>query len=105
MEVLPPIISKAHIYAAPQRLVMTSTLRCGAMGRFWPYRSGAMNDPASELRRTPLLGCEYPGGWLWATPRSGLTLLLRGPEGCLASDSSAEHPGVARRPPGAGAAS
>ena len=28
----------------------------------------------------PLLGCEYPGEWLWATPRSGLTLLLGEPE-------------------------
>jgi hypothetical protein len=28
-------------------------------------------------RRSPdhALGCEYPGEWLWATPRSGLTLL------------------------------
>src|SRR5215208_4469109 len=33
---------------------MTSTLRCGAVGRFWPYRTGAMQDPASELRRIPL---------------------------------------------------
>src|SRR5215212_1598629 len=35
---------------------MTSTLRCGAIGRFWPYRTGAMQDPASELRRITLLG-------------------------------------------------
>src|SRR5215211_2791113 len=33
---------------------MTSTLRCGAIGRFWPNRTGAMQDAASELRRTPL---------------------------------------------------
>src|SRR5215204_4249123 len=25
------------------------------MGRFWPYRTGAMQDPASELPRIPLL--------------------------------------------------
>jgi hypothetical protein len=38
---------------------------------------------ASELRRIPLPRCEYPGGWLWATLRSGLTLLPRGPKGAL----------------------
>jgi hypothetical protein len=30
---------------------MTSTLRCRFVGRFWPYRSGAMQDPANELPR------------------------------------------------------
>src|SRR5215208_3114220 len=30
--------------------------------------------------RWPLLGCEYPGEWLWATPRSSLTLLLGEPK-------------------------
>src|SRR5215208_5908909 len=30
---------------------MTSTLRCGFVGRLWPYRTGAMQDPVSELRR------------------------------------------------------
>src|SRR5215213_10712559 len=30
---------------------MASTLRCGALGRFWPYRTGAMQDPGCELRR------------------------------------------------------
>jgi hypothetical protein len=24
------------------------------MGRFWPYRTGAMQDAANELRRIPL---------------------------------------------------
>ena len=33
-----------------------------------------------EVRRIHLLGCEYPGGWLWATPRTGLTLLLGEPK-------------------------
>jgi hypothetical protein len=36
--------------------VMTSTLRCRFVGRFWPYRSGAMQDPANELPRILLLG-------------------------------------------------
>src|SRR5215203_906618 len=30
-----------------------------------------------EVRRILLPRCEYPGGWLWATLRSGLTLLPR----------------------------
>jgi hypothetical protein len=41
-----------------------------------------MSDPwkvLGELRRIYLLGCEYPGEWLWATPRTGLTLLLGEP--------------------------
>jgi hypothetical protein len=30
--------------------------------------------------RTVSLGCEYPGEWLWATPRTVLTLLLGEPK-------------------------
>ena len=56
-----------------------------------------------ELLEIPLPRCEYPGGWLWAMPRTGLTLLPRGPYRCLASDLSAGSLSVARRPPGAGA--
>src|SRR5688500_4584399 len=33
---------------------MTSTLRCGAIGRFWPYRTGAMHNVVYELRRISL---------------------------------------------------
>src|SRR5829696_2487287 len=40
---------------------MTSTLRCGFAGRLWPYRSGAMHDPANELRRIPLLRLSEKG--------------------------------------------
>jgi hypothetical protein len=43
------------------------------------------------LPRTPLLGCEYPGEWLWATPWTGLTLLPGEPKMCLGSDSSTGH--------------
>jgi hypothetical protein len=32
---------------------------------------------------TYLPGCEYPGEWLWATPRTGLTLLPGEPKGAL----------------------
>src|SRR5215218_1000752 len=32
-----------------------------------------------EVLRITLQGCEYPGEWLWATPRLGLTLLLGEP--------------------------
>src|SRR5215211_3514250 len=35
---------------------MTSTLRCGVLGRFWSYRTGAMQDPEYELPRNPILG-------------------------------------------------
>jgi len=51
-----------------------------------------------------LLGCEYPGEWLWATSWTGLTLLLGEPKRCLASDTSAgsrasphSHPGLEAR--------
>jgi hypothetical protein len=30
--------------------------------------------------RISLPRCEYPGGWLWATPRSGLPLFPGGPK-------------------------
>src|SRR5215208_5863696 len=30
---------------------MRSTLKCRFVGRFWPYRSGAMQNPANELLR------------------------------------------------------
>jgi hypothetical protein len=33
----------------------------------------------SELLRIPLLGCEYPREWSWATSWTGLTLLLGEP--------------------------
>jgi hypothetical protein len=52
-----------------------------------PDRGRDMQDAGYGLRRTPLLGCEYPGEWLWATPRTGLTLLLGEPKRCLASDT------------------
>ncbi|MDQ2671473.1 MAG: ester cyclase [Actinomycetota bacterium] len=57
-----------------------------------PSRSGVPRGQASEGSlaswRVSLPRCEYPGEWLRATPRSGLTLLPRGPKRCLASDSS-----------------
>src|SRR5215212_10174339 len=65
----------------------------------------SMQHPAFELLRIPLPRCEYPGEWPWAASRTGLTLLPRGPQGCLGSDSSAGGLGVALRPPGTGAAS
>jgi hypothetical protein len=39
----------------------------------------SMHDPANVFPRIPLPRCEYPGVWLWATPRTGLTLLPREP--------------------------
>src|SRR5215218_4681887 len=53
---------------------MTSTLRCGAMGRFWPYRTGAMQDAANELRRITLLR-----GWVNKGKKAGRDLSRIGP--------------------------
>jgi hypothetical protein len=39
-----------------------------------------MQDAGYGLLRILLLGCEYPGEWLWATSRTGLTLLLGEPK-------------------------
>src|SRR5918994_7686210 len=94
-----------HIYSAPLGVVVGCATWRRLEGRLAAVEGLSIQDPASELRGIPLPRCEYPGGWLWATPRSGLTLLPRGPSRCLGSDSSAGHPGVARRPPGSGAAS
>ena len=46
-------------------------------------RGGSIPDPESGLPRIPLPRCEYHGEWLWATPRSGLTLFHVGPKGAL----------------------
>jgi hypothetical protein len=61
-----------------------------------------MQDRANELRRTPLPRCEYPGEWLWATPRSGLTLFHVG-QGALRVTRRPDTLVVALRPPRAGA--
>src|SRR5215218_10494418 len=82
----------------------------------WPFRC-TKNNANSEApfgsalvvaactSQNPLPRCEYPGEWPWAASRTGLTLFPRGPNRCLGSDPSAGGLGVARRPPGAGAAS
>jgi hypothetical protein len=38
------------------------------------------SSTASRVINEVVLGCEYPGEWLWATPRTGLTLLLGEPK-------------------------
>ena len=49
-------------------------------------RQGSAEDPnfvephLCEVRKIYLLDCEYPGEWLWATSRTGLTLLLGEPK-------------------------
>jgi hypothetical protein len=39
-----------------------------------------MQHAEYDLLRIYLPRCEYPGEWLWAMPRTGLTLLPRGPK-------------------------
>jgi hypothetical protein len=54
----------------------------------WEGRTDLPGLVAYELPRTSnrrssqntLPGCEYPGEWLWATPRTGLPLLLGEPK-------------------------
>src|SRR5829696_7330244 len=94
----------ANIHPAPQHVVPGHRGPEALRGVRIASRRQSMQDCACELRRTPLLGCEYPGEWLWATPRTGLTLLLGEPKvpWKFRSDSSAAHLGVAQRPPGAG---
>jgi hypothetical protein len=41
---------------------MTSTLRSVAIGRFWPYRTGAIHNVVYELRRILLLGTSVNKG-------------------------------------------
>jgi len=45
---------KTHTYPPPQNVVRDGALQGGLRGRFWPVMTGAMQDPASELRRTLL---------------------------------------------------
>src|SRR5829696_1116987 len=58
---------------------MTRTLRCGAMGRFWPYRTGAMQDPVSELPRIPI-------------PRRWVNKLVSGRIAPVSHAHNEEHP-------------
>ena len=44
-----------------------------------PRHDYSMKDAANGLQQTHLPRCEYPGEWLRAKPRGGLTLLPRGP--------------------------
>src|SRR5215203_1861468 len=82
----------ARVHSDPAQKVFTR----------WLLVSNFLERRQHEVRRIPLPGCEYPGEWLWAMPRSGLTLLPRGLlRRCLLSDSSAGLLvlGVALRPP------
>src|SRR5215208_4590711 len=89
----------AHIYPSVLQ-ALAGRSYVGPLGRVILGCGGvAMQDPACELRRIPIPRCEYPGGWLWATPRGGLTLIPREAKVCLASDSSAGSPGVAHGHP------
>jgi hypothetical protein len=49
-----------HIYAHPQHLVIALRYRAGAIRRFWPYGTSAMQDCGYGLPRTPL----FLGTWV-----------------------------------------
>jgi hypothetical protein len=58
-------------------LAPTLVARMAAKRRFW-LRSERFWESTVRLfwnYQTVSPGCEYPGEWLWATPRTGLTLL------------------------------
>src|SRR5215217_1618089 len=46
--------TRLHIYSHPQHLVIALRYATGAECQFSPYRTGAIQDPASELPRIPL---------------------------------------------------
>ena len=93
----------AHMYPSVLQAVSGQGYAGCLDGCFQGYRGKAMQDLGYDLPRIPIPRCEYPGEWLWAAPRTGLTLIPRGPNRCLASDSSVGLLGVVQRPPGAGA--
>ena len=52
----PSPLTSSHLYAAPQHVGSGFVCWTGAIGRFWPYRTEAMQARGYELRRRPLLG-------------------------------------------------
>src|SRR5215218_5253174 len=50
-----------HLYAAPQHVGFRVWYRTGAIGGFWPYGPGAMQDSGYELRRIYLLKLSEKG--------------------------------------------
>ena len=44
-----------------------------SVGYLFLMRARVANHYPTHPFRTVSLRCEYPEGWLWATPRSGLT--------------------------------
>jgi Thrombospondin type 3 repeat len=53
-----------------------------------------MHYAAYEFPRRPIPRCEYPGEWLWATPRCGLTPFHVGPKGALRVTRRPDTPNV-----------
>ena len=50
----PALFTRAYLYPVPQHLGFRLWYRTGAIWRFRPNGTGAMQDAASELRRTTL---------------------------------------------------
>jgi hypothetical protein len=53
---------QAHLHAAPQDVGFRVRYWTGSIGRFWPFRTGAMQDCGYELPRIVLLGISVNKG-------------------------------------------
>ena len=68
-----------HLHAPPLYVVVVHAACRPSQAILEALGGRSMQDRANELRRIPLLGCEYPREWSWATSWTGLTLLLGEP--------------------------
>jgi hypothetical protein len=50
-----PLFVLLHLYAPPQHVGIGHRCRTGAIGYFWPHRTGAMQDRGYRLPRIPLI--------------------------------------------------
>jgi hypothetical protein len=53
--------TQPHLYAAPQHVVSPGPMEGGLRGRFWPVRTGAMQDSGYGLPRTLFLKLSEKG--------------------------------------------
>src|SRR3712207_5247716 len=51
-----PLFALVNLYAPPQDVGFRVWCRTGAIGHFWPYKTGAMQDCVYGLPRISLLG-------------------------------------------------
>jgi len=84
-----------HLYAPPQDVGFRVWYRTGAIGCFWPYRTGAMQDSGYGLPRIHLLGTWMNKPTLGnAALKKDWRLLVRGPFRFTASDEEATYPSL-----------